>query len=98
MASVEAEPPGLEQGLVAGLERARQFDLEPTPQPELFNNLRNLAIEHPEVGPASWQLFAEIATVANIGREEYGEPALQDDDLRRTFSFWEWLFDGLVRR
>lgn len=98
MTSAQAEPAGVEQGVAAGIERSRQFDLQPSARPELFNNLRELATEHPEAGPASLQLFSEVTTIADIGRNQYGQPALQEEDLRRAFSFWEWLFDGLVRR
>jgi hypothetical protein len=51
-----------------------------------------------DIGEQSAALLAEVLTVANAGREAAGEPRLTQPDVRLALSFWEWLFDGLVRR
>jgi hypothetical protein len=98
MTSLQEEPAGIEQGVAAGIQRAGQFNLTASPQPQLLSDLNQLAIQHPEVNAESWQLFAEIATTANVARQQFNESTLRPSDLQLAFSFWEWLFDGLVRR
>jgi len=80
------------------MQRARQFQLEPVFQPEFVSELSSLVGDNPHVGSESWKYFAEVATAASIGRQQQGQIPLGRDDLRLAFSFWEWLFDGLVRR
>jgi hypothetical protein len=90
-------PSPFEQGIIAGFERAELFGITPGPQGGLFEAM-NEAVPAGGLGQNSAALFAEVLTVANAGREVGGEPPLNVADVRLAFSFWEWLFDGLIRR
>ncbi|HXW46154.1 MAG TPA: hypothetical protein VEL03_15310 [Streptosporangiaceae bacterium] len=98
MTTMQPEEAGIAEGVEAGLQRAPQFQLEPVFQPEFASELSLLVAANPQVGSESWKYFAEVATVASIGRQQQGQTPLGREDLRLAFSFWEWLFDGLVRR
>lgn len=90
-------PSPFEQGIAAGFERSELFGITPGPQGDLFQAM-NEAVPDGGFGPQSAALIGEVLTVANAAREVSGEPHLDASDVRLAFSFWEWLFDGLIRR
>lgn len=91
-------PSSVELGIVAGFERAATFDLTPGPQGELFQTLSDVVEEREEAGPRSVAYFSEALTLASAARAELNQPPLGREEVRLAFSFWEWLFDGLIRR
>jgi hypothetical protein len=90
-------PSSVEEGIAAGFERAATFDLAPGPQGELFQAVTDVVAERPDADPRAVAYFSEALTVASAARAEHSQPPLRRDDVRLAFSFWEWLFDGLVR-
>ena len=92
------EPSSVEQGIAAGFERAAAFDLTPGPQGDLFRDVTEVVAERPDADPRAVAYLSEVLTVGSAGRAEHDQPAFTRDDIRLAYSFWEWLFDGLVRR
>jgi hypothetical protein len=87
----------IEEGIAAGFARAAQFDVAAAPQGQLFEAMNDV-LRDDVAGERSIAYFSEVMTVANAGRESVGERPLDAADVKLAFSFWEWLFDGLVRR
>jgi hypothetical protein len=89
---------GLERGVENGLRRAQEeFGLEPYAQPELLE-LVAAEIRTRRLGPMTTSLLVENLTIANLGRQYYGEPPLNADDIHLLFDVWRRIFNGLVDR
>lgn len=98
MSAMTEEPDPFEDGIRRGMGRAEQFGLKPELQPELSEQLHNLAKDHSELNAPTASLLAEVLTIANLGRHQHGQPSLDSADLKESFNWWERIFNGLFKK
>jgi hypothetical protein len=90
---------GIEEGIENGRRRAaRQFGLESSNQSGLTTLVTTEARLHPNWGPDTISMITEVLTIANLGRESYGQPTLTAEEIRNTFRIIDVIFNGLTTR